>query len=515
MHYQNKMIMDFQLLQEENSKQQTLLKQQISPEIQKNSLQTYNSSEDDENVQDENWDHIYNVPNMGNITKKVLIKLITASIIAFLFLIAEVTGGILAASLAILSDAAHMFSDISGFFISIFSVWIGTKPASTQLSYGYHRSEVIGAMASIFIIWGLTILLLYEATHRIIKQEKVEEPLYMLITAGFGLFCNIIMAKVLHSAPGHSHHGCSHGHSHDHDHDHEHEKDHEHKKNHEHNHNHDHNHNHKHKHKHNHDHSHNSDHNHDHEHNHSHNHNHEHNQGHNNNHGHEHNNEKQKNQIINNKKSGSNCSEFSAKQYGANKQDIAVSLQPIDQNQNQQIQQKNKRKNLSQISAKDNYNLRAAMIHVIGDIIQSIGVLIAALLIYFLDEKTKYIHLADPICTYLFSVLVLFTTFPVAKECIKVLMEGTPTDINIKQFEAELNAIKDIEEIHDLHIWSLSKGKPSLSCHIFCKDNPKEVLKKATRLCRYYGIYHTTIQVEDYQDKGSKNYIKCDHNIHH
>lgn len=68
---------------------------------------------------------------MGNITKKVLIKLITASIIAFLFLIAEVTGGILAASLAILSDAAHMFSDISGFFISIFSVWIGTKPAST------------------------------------------------------------------------------------------------------------------------------------------------------------------------------------------------------------------------------------------------------------------------------------------------------------------------------------------------------------------------------------------------
>lgn len=110
---------------------------------------------------------------MENITKTVLAKLLAASIIALLFLIAEIIGGILASSLAILSDAAHMFSDLTGFFISIFSVWIGTKPASMKLSYGYHRAEVIGALASIVLIWGLTILLLYEATHRIIEKEEV------------------------------------------------------------------------------------------------------------------------------------------------------------------------------------------------------------------------------------------------------------------------------------------------------------------------------------------------------
>lgn len=65
----------------------------------------------------------------------------------------QVVGGIFAGSLAILSDAAHMFSDFSGFMISIFSIWMGQKPASKLMSFGYHRAEVIGALASIVLIW--------------------------------------------------------------------------------------------------------------------------------------------------------------------------------------------------------------------------------------------------------------------------------------------------------------------------------------------------------------------------
>lgn len=99
----------------------------------------------------------------------VLTKLFTVSGIAFVFLMAEVVGGIYSGSLAILSDAAHMFSDLSGFFISIFSVWIGMRPASLKLSFGYHRAEVIGALASIALIWAVTVVLLYEATVRVIN----------------------------------------------------------------------------------------------------------------------------------------------------------------------------------------------------------------------------------------------------------------------------------------------------------------------------------------------------------
>lgn len=68
---------------------------------------------------------IYDLPDMAHITRAVVVKLSIVSAVCIVFLAAEVTGGILAGSLAILSDAAHLFSDLSGFFISIFSIWLG------------------------------------------------------------------------------------------------------------------------------------------------------------------------------------------------------------------------------------------------------------------------------------------------------------------------------------------------------------------------------------------------------
>jgi len=70
------------------------------------------------------------------------------------------------------------------------------------------------------LIWGLTILLLYEATTRVVNKTIVSDPLIMVITAAGGLVCNFAMAKVLHSSPGHSHAGHDHGHSHGHSHKH-------------------------------------------------------------------------------------------------------------------------------------------------------------------------------------------------------------------------------------------------------------------------------------------------------
>jgi zinc transporter 2 len=61
------------------------------------------------------------------------------------------------------------------------------------------------------------------------------------------------------------------------------------------------------------------------------------------------------------------------------------------------------------------------------------------------------------------------------------------------EFEAKLNAMPRVKEVHDLHIWSLSVGKPAMSAHIVCFENQEYVLKKATKLCREFGIYHSTI----------------------
>lgn len=86
-------------------------------------------------------------------------------------MIVEVAGGIMSNSLAILTDAAHMLSDVGGFIISMFSIWVGQKKPSEKNSYGYHRAEVVGAMASVMIIWVMVIWLSWEATERIINLD--------------------------------------------------------------------------------------------------------------------------------------------------------------------------------------------------------------------------------------------------------------------------------------------------------------------------------------------------------
>ena len=86
----------------------------------------------------------------------------------------------------------------------------------------------------------------------------------------------------------------------------------------------------------------------------------------------------------------------------------------------------------------ENMNIRAALIHVIGDIIQSVGVLIAAIILFFYP---KY-WIIDPCCTFLFSILVLFTTIPIMKDCIKIFMEATPNTINIEKLTKDLSKVK-------------------------------------------------------------------------
>lgn len=61
------------------------------------------------------------------------------------------------------------------------------------------------------------------------------------------------------------------------------------------------------------------------------------------------------------------------------------------------------------------------------------------------------------------------------------------------EFKDQLKLIPRVMEVHDLHIWSLSVGKPAMSAHIVCTEGPEYVLKKATKLCREFGIYHSTI----------------------
>jgi zinc transporter 2 len=383
----------------------------------------------------------YNKNLINDTTSKVNCKLWGVVVVCCIFIIVEIIGSYISKSVAILTDAAHLVSDLAGFVFSLISIQLSTKKATLESSFGYARAEVLGSFASVIIIWGLTAWIFYEAILRWISEEYQNlNPTYMLYTSIIALGLNIIMGAFLHGCGdghGHSHgpggscggHGHSHGHSHNHSHknnDHDHDHDHEHE--------------------HDHDHEHEHDHDHDHHHNHNHDHKHKH------------------------------------------KDD-------------------KKQKNLSIINANENFNVRAAAIHIIGDMIQSVGVVIFSIIIYF-NHDYKFL---DPIISIIFSIIALSLSFPVTKSIIHVLMEKAPENLNISKFKKDLEAIKYVTNIHDLHVWNLTYGKPSMTAHIECSAKREYVLKKATLVCRKIGIYHSTIQVEL---ESSEYKINCDHNVH-
>jgi len=142
----------------------------------------------------------------------------------------------------------------------------------------------------------------------------------------------------------------------------------------------------------------------------------------------------------------------------------------------------------------ENLNVRSAFLHVIGDLLGSVGAIIAALLIYFFGWG-----LADPIASIIVAVLVLFSGWRVTKESVHVLMEGVPLNIDMERVKYSLLNIPHVLDVHDLHIWSLTSGVPMLSCHVTIAEEGKhdEILRLAQNLLHdQYEIEHSTLQVE-------------------
>ena len=120
-------------------------------------------------------------------TRKLIIVLLTSLV----FIGVEIVGGYYANSIAIMSDAAHIASDVIGFGISILALKIAHKNANNTYTFGYHRVEILGAFCSIFTIWIMTLWLLYEATQRFWKHEEIGGTI-MFSVAIASFFFNLI-----------------------------------------------------------------------------------------------------------------------------------------------------------------------------------------------------------------------------------------------------------------------------------------------------------------------------------
>ena len=113
------------------------------------------------------------------------------------FFLVEAVGGWVANSLALLSDAGHMLTDMGGLLLALFASWIARRPATRTLTFGYHRAEILGALASGLLIWALAGILVYEAVGRLGSPSPVEGG-WVMGVAFLGLLANAASLKFLH-----------------------------------------------------------------------------------------------------------------------------------------------------------------------------------------------------------------------------------------------------------------------------------------------------------------------------
>ncbi|SFR11129.1 cation diffusion facilitator family transporter [Desulfoscipio geothermicus] len=144
--------------------------------------------------------------------------------------------------------------------------------------------------------------------------------------------------------------------------------------------------------------------------------------------------------------------------------------------------------------AGDNLNVKSAFLHVVGDALASFGVIIGGLLM-----MRFHWYIADPVISIGISLMLLRSAYYLTRETLHILMEGTPPEVRAEKIIKALQQIPGVKNIHDVHIWSITSGIPSLTMHVIVGAgiNYQELLNKCNLiLARDFAIIHSTIQLE-------------------
>ncbi|MRV74774.1 cation diffusion facilitator family transporter [Duganella sp. FT92W] len=142
----------------------------------------------------------------------------------------------------------------------------------------------------------------------------------------------------------------------------------------------------------------------------------------------------------------------------------------------------------------DSMNARAALVHVLGDLLGSVAALAAGAIIYF----TGWMQ-ADPLLSVLVALLILKSTFSILRESYLHLMEGVPDQLDYAAVGADMEMINGVASVHDLHVWAMSPGQPALIGHVsICEMAawPRILEEIRAMLLEKHGIDHVTLQPE-------------------
>jgi cobalt-zinc-cadmium efflux system protein len=147
-------------------------------------------------------------------------------------------------------------------------------------------------------------------------------------------------------------------------------------------------------------------------------------------------------------------------------------------------------------AAKDDLNVRSAYMHMVGDAVSAVGVVIAGVVVAFTGAS-----IADPLVSILIGLLILWSSWGILKESVNVLLEGIPEGMDMWTVEQTISGVHGVLAVHDLHVWTVGSGMTCCSCHITVEEQSvrsgENVLREVTKKLEHdFRIAHTTIQVE-------------------
>jgi cobalt-zinc-cadmium efflux system protein len=273
-------------------------------------------------------------------------KLRTAFLLTAIILVVEASAGFLSHSLALLSDAGHVLTDIFALGLAWFATVQAERPANARNTYGYHRTGILAALANAVTLIVIVLVIVYEAVRRFQHPEAVT-PWLMFVSAAVGVAINLYIG------------------------------------------------------------------------------------------------------------------------FGLRQESDA------------------------------NLNVRAAMLHVFGDVGASVGVIVAGVIILLTGW-----YPADPLLSLAIAALIAWGAWGILRETVDILMEATPKDLNVAQLVRDLVRVPEVEDVHDLHVWSIAGGMRVLSAHVQVRDDchlsacDALQAKLNALLQRDYQIGHTTLQFE-------------------
>jgi cobalt-zinc-cadmium efflux system protein len=146
--------------------------------------------------------------------------------------------------------------------------------------------------------------------------------------------------------------------------------------------------------------------------------------------------------------------------------------------------------------AEHDLNLRSAFLHLMGDVLSTVGAILAGVGIYFTG-----LNWLDPLASVLIAGLILWNAWLIVREVVDILLESTPRDIEMSEMVRDLMQVEGVRGIHDLHVWSLSRNLRFLSAHILVDEMPLSAASllrnRIVELVEHhYGVHHATLQFE-------------------